>query len=45
MLVQRGRAALHELDSIYGLEDAYDLLETLLVEDHNRRLMEPDRDR
>lgn len=30
---------------MYGVEDAYDLLETLLVEDHNRRLMEADRDR
>ncbi len=45
MLTQRGRATLHELDSVYSLEDAYDLLETLLVEDHNRRLMEADRDR
>ena len=45
MLVQRGRATLHELDTVYSVEDAYDLLETLLVEDHNRRRLEAERDR
>jgi hypothetical protein len=45
VLIERGRATLHELDTVYGVEDAYDLLETLVVGDHNRHMMEASRDR
>lgn len=31
-------ATLAELDSVYGIEDAHDLLEILLVEAENRRI-------
>jgi hypothetical protein len=31
-------ATLRELDTVYGLEDMYDLLEILTVERHNERL-------
>jgi hypothetical protein len=30
---------MHELDTVYGLEDLYDLLEILTVDTHNRRLL------
>jgi len=30
-------ATLHELQTVYGLEDAYDLLEMATVEVHNQR--------
>lgn len=33
-----GRATLHELDTVYGLEDLYDLLEISLVDAHNNRV-------
>jgi hypothetical protein len=34
---------LNELDTVYGLEDLYDLLEVLVVDAHNQELMsEPD---
>ena len=28
---------MHELDTVYGLEDVYDLLEIIGVDAHNRR--------
>ena len=30
-------ATLHELDTVYGLEDLYDLLEIVMVDAFNRR--------
>jgi hypothetical protein len=30
-------ATLHELDTVYGLEDVYDMLEILSVDAHNQR--------
>ena len=32
-------ATLHELDTVYGVEDVYDMLEVLTVDAHNQRLM------
>lgn len=32
-------ATLHELSTIYGIEDVYDMLEISAVDAHNRRLM------
>lgn len=37
MLVSSGIAKLSELDTVYGTEDAHDLLEVLLVDAYNRR--------
>jgi len=31
-------ATLHELDTVYGIEDLYDLLEVMSVDAHNRKL-------
>lgn len=30
---------MHELDTVYSIEDAYDMLEVLRVDAHNRRVM------
>lgn len=32
-------ATLHELDSVYSLEDCYDLIEIGMVDAHNRALL------
>lgn len=32
-------ATLHELSTVYGVEELYDLLEIIAVEAHNRRVM------
>jgi hypothetical protein len=36
VLISRGIATLHELDTIYGIEDAYNMLEILSVDDYNQ---------
>lgn len=36
MIVSADKASLRELQSVYGLEDAYDLAEIILVDRHNR---------
>jgi len=36
-------ATLAELDTVYGLEDVYDLLEVLQVDAHNSRVINADR--
>jgi hypothetical protein len=38
VIVSRQLATLHELQTIYGLEDAYDMLEIILVDNHNEAL-------
>lgn len=40
MLVGRGLAKLHELDTVYGTEDMWDLIEIATVDDYNRALMQ-----
>jgi len=37
--VQSGLATLHELDTVYGLEDLWDLLEINAVRVHNHNRM------
>lgn len=32
-------ATLHELQTIYGIEDAWDLLEIIMIDRHNEQLM------
>ena len=39
MVVSAGKATLHELDTVYGLEDLCDMLEIIAVDIHNRRVM------
>jgi hypothetical protein len=36
MIVSADKATLRELQTDYGLEDAYDLAEIILVDSHNR---------
>lgn len=38
-IVSSGKATLHELQTVYGLADAYDLLEVLVVDAHNQRVL------
>ena len=38
-LVSSGKATLHELDTVYSPQDAYLLLEILMVDTHNRRVI------
>jgi len=35
-------ATLHELDTVYGVEDAYDMLEVVLVDNYNEGLASKD---
>lgn len=44
-LVSAKIATLTELQTVYGLEDAYDLLEVLTVDAHNRRQIASHADR
>ncbi len=37
-VITSGKATLYELDSIYGVEDLYDLLEVLIVNAHNEQI-------
>lgn len=37
-VISSGMAKLHELDTIYGAEDLYDMLEVIAVDAHNRRI-------
>lgn len=37
MIVSDGKATLHELQSVYGVRDAYNLTEVISVDAHNRR--------
>lgn len=40
-VVSAGKATLHELDTVYSVEDVYDMLEVLAVDAHNQRVMNP----
>lgn len=33
-------ATLHELSTVYGIEDAYDMLEVIFVDNENQRIMQ-----
>lgn len=38
-LISKGLCTLHELQTVYGTEDFYNLLEIAAVESYNRRVM------
>lgn len=38
-LVSRRMATLHELDTLYGIQNAYDMLEIVAVDSYNDALM------
>jgi len=37
-VISAGRADLHQLDTVYGLEDMWNLLEIIQVDNHNARV-------
>jgi hypothetical protein len=40
IIVKSKLASLHELQTVYSVEDTYDLLETLQVDGHNQGLVQ-----
>ena len=38
MIASRKHATIHELQTVYSLEDAYDMLEIVRVDNHNDRV-------
>lgn len=38
-MISSGLATLHELGTVYSVEDAHDLLEIATVDGHNRRVL------
>lgn len=43
-IVASGKATLTELDTVYGIEDMWDLLEIITVESHNQRILNTPKD-
>lgn len=43
-IVSAGKATLHELQTVYGVEDVYDMLEVVTVDLHNERVIRGRRD-
>ncbi len=39
-VVSKGFATLHELSTVYGLQDLYDMLEIIAVDNHNQRIID-----
>lgn len=40
-MVSAGKATLHELQTVYGAVDLYDMIEIIQVDAHNARLLVP----
>jgi hypothetical protein len=38
-VVSAGKATLHELDTVYGESDLWDMLEIIMVDSHNQSLL------
>jgi hypothetical protein len=38
-LISARLATLHELQTVYGLQDAHDMLEVISVDNHNHRVL------
>ena len=38
-VIEGGKATLHECQTIYGLEDLYDIMEVMIVAAHNNALV------
>ena len=37
-LLSKRMATLHELDTVYGVQDVYDMLEVITIDDYNNAL-------
>jgi hypothetical protein len=42
VIVSRGLATLVEMQTVYGAQDAYDLYEIIVIDNHNERVMAED---
>jgi hypothetical protein len=40
-VVSRGKATLHELETVYGAEDLQDMLEVIVVDAYNQQVLIP----
>lgn len=40
-VISAGMATLHEIDTVYGLEDVFDMLEIIAIDAHNKNLLNP----
>lgn len=38
-VISAGMATLHEIDTAYGLEDVFDMLEIIAIDIHNKNLL------
>jgi 4-diphosphocytidyl-2C-methyl-D-erythritol kinase len=43
-IVSRRMATLHELDTVYGTQDVYDMLEIIAVDNANTRILNKPKD-
>jgi 4-diphosphocytidyl-2C-methyl-D-erythritol kinase len=43
-VVSHHLATFHELDTVYGTEDLYDMIEIIAVDNHNQRVINKPRD-
>lgn len=41
MILSARMATLHELDTVYGIEDAYRMIEVIQIDAHNARVTAP----
>lgn len=41
-MISAGMATLHELDTVYGVEDMWDLMEIISVDRHNAKVSNKD---
>ena len=41
-LLSKRMATLHELDTVYGVRDVYDMLEVVTIDDYNKALVNQD---
>ena len=40
MILSHKAATLHELQTVYSLEDVYDMIEVLMVDNHNQEVLQ-----
>ena len=40
MVLSHKAATLNELQTVYGLEDVYDMIEVLMVDNHNQEVLQ-----
>ncbi len=45
ILLSRRMAKLHELDTVYSVKDAYDMLEVIMIDDYNKGVVDADNNR